>query len=95
MHYTRACPWAKVHYERLRQAKGWKTARMAIARHMARIAYSVLRDGRDYQDREGAPAAGRPAGGPERRGLERRTKTGSALAADRPRGRALSGSAGV
>lgn len=90
-HYTAKCSWAKRQYERLRQAKGWKTARMAIARRVALTAYSLLRDGRDY--RPATPAAKRPAGG--QGDLERRRQTGSASAADRPRGRPLSGSAGV
>ena len=48
-HYIAACPWAKAKYERIKQAKGWATARMAIARHVALVAYHVLKERRPYQ----------------------------------------------
>jgi transposase len=48
-HYTKACPQAKQKYERLKRAKGWKTARMAIGRHVALIVYHVLTEGRCYR----------------------------------------------
>ena len=48
-HYTAKCVWAQRRYDRLRRAKGWKTARVAIARHIATVAYSVLRERRPYR----------------------------------------------
>jgi len=49
IHYIGACPWAKNKYERLKRAKGWKTARMAIARHVAIVVYHVLKERRAYR----------------------------------------------
>lgn len=48
-HYTVACPWAKAKYDRLHGAKGWKTARTAIARHVAIVAYHLLDERRPYR----------------------------------------------
>jgi transposase len=48
-HYTRQCPYAQAIYDHLKRRKGWKTARLAIARHVATIVYHVLREQRDYQ----------------------------------------------
>ena len=51
VHYITACPWARTKYERLKRSKGWKTARLAIARHVAIVAYRLLKEGRPYEDR--------------------------------------------
>ena len=48
-HYKAKNAWAKREYDRLCRAKGWKTARVAIARHIATVAYHVLRDQRPYR----------------------------------------------
>ena len=48
-HYIAANPRAALKYERLRWAKGWKTARVAIARHVAGTVYAVLRERRAYR----------------------------------------------
>lgn len=58
-HYTAADAWAACKYERLRDCKGWKTARVAIARHVAGVVYWVLREGRAYR---------RTPSGPDKRG---------------------------
>lgn len=55
-HYARECPWAGATYERIKRAKGWKVARLAIARHVAIIAYHVLREPRAYQPTRPATA---------------------------------------
>ena len=47
-HYVRECPWAKATYDRIKRAKGWKVARLSIARHVAIIAYHLLRERRVY-----------------------------------------------
>lgn len=59
-HYVRANAWAAQKYARLRMAKGWKTARVAIARHVAGTVYAVLRERRAYDaTRAGADTPGR------------------------------------
>jgi transposase len=50
VHYITACPWARAKYERLKRSKGWKTARLAIARHVAIVAYHLLKEERPYQE---------------------------------------------
>ena len=50
IHYTQACPWAQAKYRRLKRAKGWKTARLAVARHVAAVVYHVLKERRAYRD---------------------------------------------
>jgi transposase len=89
-HYMAHSAWAKCKYDRLRQAKGWKTARMAIARHVATIVYGLLRQRRDYQPTPPHAQLRREQGG-----LERRRRQGSASTAERKRGRTLQGSAGI
>jgi len=62
-HYIVANPWAALKYERLRSAKGWKTARVAIARHVAGAVYAVLREDRPYRiARSGPDERGRRKG---------------------------------
>ena len=56
VHYIRACAWARAKYERLKRSKGWKTARLAIARHVAIVVYHLLKEQRPYQET--------PPGGP-------------------------------
>ena len=48
-HYIAAHGWAKAKYERVKRAKGWKTARLAIARHVAITAYHMLKERRTYR----------------------------------------------
>lgn len=48
-HFRKTSSWADRKYQRLKRAKGWKTARIAIARHIAVIAYHLLRERRAYQ----------------------------------------------
>jgi len=55
-HYVRACPRLQAKYERLKRAKGWKTARLAIARHIALVVYHLLKERRPYRA-EAPPAA--------------------------------------
>jgi transposase len=57
-HYTAAAPGAKAKYDRLRRKTGWKTARLAIARHVARIAYHLLKEQRPYRPEPLSKAAG-------------------------------------
>lgn len=47
-HYAASRPEAKALYDRLKRAKGWKTARIAVARRLAIIVYHVLRERRPY-----------------------------------------------
>jgi transposase len=49
-HYITACPWAHAQYERLKRSKGWKTARLAIARHVAVVVYHILKERRPYRE---------------------------------------------
>lgn len=49
IHYTTASPYAKRKYDRLKAAKGWKTARIAIARHVAGAAYHMLKERRPFR----------------------------------------------
>lgn len=63
LHYVGANAWAMRKYDRLRRAKGWKTARVAIARHIAGTVYAVLREGRAYDaTRSGPDTPGRGKG---------------------------------
>ena len=56
LHYIRACPWAQAKYERLKRSKGWKTARLAIARHVATVVYHLLKERRAYRESPPKPA---------------------------------------
>lgn len=47
--YTRKDARAKAKYDRLKRSKGWKTARIAIGRHIARIVYHLLKERRPYR----------------------------------------------
>jgi transposase len=50
IHYIKVCRWAQAKYERLKRAKGWKTARLAVARHVATVVYHLLKERRGYQE---------------------------------------------
>ena len=50
-HDTRSDARAKVQYDRLKASKGWKTARIAIGRHVARMVYHLLEERRPYRPR--------------------------------------------
>ena len=59
-HFRKQCTWANAKYNRLKKAKDWKTARIAIARHIATITFHLLRDRRPYEPER--PAAFRTNG---------------------------------
>lgn len=48
-HYARSCPPLLAKYQRLKRAKGWKTARLAVARHIAIVVYHLLKERRPYR----------------------------------------------
>jgi transposase len=51
-HVKRYNPKLAAAYSRIKERRGAKVARVAVARHLLRIVYYMLRDGRDYEFRE-------------------------------------------
>ena len=87
-HYQRQCPPLQRKYQRLKRAKGWKTARLAVARHVALVAYHLLQERRPYQP---GPCPSRRTTTTANGGFEGNDRD----AADGTRGRTLLGSAGM